>query len=70
MARAPFLPLAAQVSRDAPLREAALAIGATIGGAGGALFKAVFGAPNLSYGDAWVIGSAAGVGVVVLYLLI
>ncbi len=63
-------PYAEEVSSDAPLKAAALAIGATVGGAGGVLVKAITRSSAVSYGDAWILGSAAGVGVIVLYLLL
>lgn len=63
-------PYAEEVSPDAPLKAAALAIGATIGGAGGVLVKTIIRSSAVSYGDAWIIGSATGVGVIVLYLLL
>jgi hypothetical protein len=63
-------PFAEEASSDAPLKAAALAIGATVGGAGGVLVKAIIRSSVVSYGDAWILGSAAGVGVIVLYLLL
>ena len=62
--------LAAKVGPETGDRAAALAIGAAVGSAAGVLFKLLAGAKELSYDDAGIIGAAAGVGVVVVYLLI
>lgn len=70
MPRVTRIPIAAEVGRDAPLKAAAFAIGGAIGGATGVLVKALIGANNVTYGDAWIIGGAAGVGVVLVYLLL
>jgi hypothetical protein len=63
-------PLAAKVAQDTPARAAALTMWAVIGGAGAVFVKVCGGGGNLSYGDAWVVGSAAGVAMGVIYLLI
>jgi hypothetical protein len=65
-----LLPAGAQVTKDAPAKAGALAICAAIGGAGGVFIKACVGAKHLSYGDAWAVGSAAGIAVGVIYLLV